>query len=743
MAYTVISQNNTTTTLADELGNVIHVPARVTLATSTEYTVTKVNNNTATLEDGDGNIIRDVPCVAVLYGGDSGGGDHPVTSVNGKTGVVVLDAKDVSAIPQYETMPTAGASNVGTVQYIGATDSTYTHNYFYENVATAVYDSTVSFEAATLSSSTIACSGSDFAAFVAEWGSGDITTITHGTLTYDQSGGLLVFVGKDAEETTVCTFQLYTEDYQDAGFTITGTLQDGDVFAFTTAITESFTYAWSRKDVQPTPDSLPAQAGNSGKFLTTDGTNASWATVDALPSQTGYSGRVLGTDGFVAGWVKPEIVQRSALPVASQDEEGNIYQFIGTTDATYTNGYFYKCVSDGQDPATYSWTAVQVQASAGGLPSQAGNGGKFLTTDGTDASWYDYFVIGNNGTVLSVTITPPDTSNYTNVCLGHAASTNSSWGSTVYGGHANARGNFCTVIGSYAASTNNITYATAVGNEAIAGGNLALALGSSARAMAANAIQLGGGTNSTANSMNVSLGYYNGSAHNVTLLTSDETIPTDRFTTTPSADGTYVPTLTISSGVATRSWAAPGGGGSSLPSQTGNAGKFLTTDGTDASWATISALQNTATGQDALTILGNATNQTYSINIGYGSTASGDLATALGRNASATGRWSVAIGLGASSSHDDAIAIGSSARAQNDSAVAIGEGAVAGGVGSIQLGKNTGTTGTLSYRKYTIVSSDGTIPADRLASTTGLADGNYRLRLTMASGVPTLSWVAE
>lgn len=28
-----------------------------------------------------------------------------------------------------------------------------------------------------------------------------------------------------------------------------------------------------------------------------------------------------------------------------------------------------------------------------------------------------------------------------------------------------------------------------------------------------------------------------------------------------------------------------GGGGGSLPSQTGHAGEFLTTDGTDASWA--------------------------------------------------------------------------------------------------------------------------------------------------------------
>ena len=37
----------------------------------------------------------------------------------------------------------------------------------------------------------------------------------------------------------------------------------------------------------------------------------------------------------------------------------------------------------------------------------------------------------------------------------------------------------------------------------------------------------------------------------------------------------------------TVSWGVPAGGGASLPTQTGNAGKFLTTDGTTASWATI------------------------------------------------------------------------------------------------------------------------------------------------------------
>lgn len=82
---------------------------------------------------------------------------------------------------------------------------------------------------------------------------------------------------------------------------------------------------------------------------------------DVAPTQTGFSGYVLGTDGFVAGWVKPEIVQRSVLPQASEEEVGKIYQYVGATDGTYTNAYFYKCVSDGQTPATYSWVRVDAQ----------------------------------------------------------------------------------------------------------------------------------------------------------------------------------------------------------------------------------------------------------------------------------------------------------------------------------------------------------------------------------------------
>lgn len=47
---------------------------------------------------------------------------------------------------------------------------------------------------------------------------------------------------------------------------------------------------------------VPSQTSQSGKYLTTNGTSASWATVDALPSQTGNSGKYLTTNGTSASW---------------------------------------------------------------------------------------------------------------------------------------------------------------------------------------------------------------------------------------------------------------------------------------------------------------------------------------------------------------------------------------------------------------------------------------------------------
>lgn len=47
---------------------------------------------------------------------------------------------------------------------------------------------------------------------------------------------------------------------------------------------------------------VPTQTGNSGKYLTSNGSTVSWASVVALPSQTGNSGKYLTTDGTNASW---------------------------------------------------------------------------------------------------------------------------------------------------------------------------------------------------------------------------------------------------------------------------------------------------------------------------------------------------------------------------------------------------------------------------------------------------------
>jgi hypothetical protein len=49
---------------------------------------------------------------------------------------------------------------------------------------------------------------------------------------------------------------------------------------------------------------LPSQTSNSGKYLTTNGSIASWAVVDSLPSQTSNSGKYLTTNGSSASWAE-------------------------------------------------------------------------------------------------------------------------------------------------------------------------------------------------------------------------------------------------------------------------------------------------------------------------------------------------------------------------------------------------------------------------------------------------------
>ena len=193
----------------------------------------------------------------------------------------------------------------------------------------------------------------------------------------------------------------------------------------------------------------------------------------------------------------------------------------------------------------------------------------------------------------------------------------------------------------------------------------------------------------------------------------------------------------------------------SLPDQTGNAGKFLTTDGTDASWSD-KPLVNTATGANSITILGTPTTNQDSVNIGIGSVVQRE-GVSIGKNAYAP-RSSVIIGEypnGSIMAGSYGVAIGACSKINTTIGyeVAIGYNACTSAKQAIQIGNINGNTTTNSDANtfkvanangnFEMMNANGNLPADRLASTTGLADGNYRLRLVMASGVPTLEWVAE
>lgn len=192
--------------------------------------------------------------------------------------------------------------------------------------------------------------------------------------------------------------------------------------------------------------------------------------------------------------------------------------------------------------------------------------------------------------------------------------------------------------------------------------------------------------------------------------------------------------------------ATPGsGGGSSLPDQTGQSGKFLTTDGTDASWSDKPLVnKSTAVYNTGLAILGSSAGKNcVAIGPSSGTHSSLQRITAIGASAYgyATGATCVGTGARVDTNKDFGTAIGCNAYVQGINAIQLGSGA---GVIGAATNPDANTFKVANANgNFELMNANGNLPADRLASTTGLADGNYKLRLTMASGVPTLSWVAE
>jgi len=130
------------------------------------------------------------------------------------------------------------------------------------------------------------------------------------------------------------------------------------------------------EDLTTAASVLPSQTGNSGRYLTTNGTTTSWSTFTGYAGSAGYSGSTgyTGSASTVAGYT------------------GSVG--TGYTGSAGTNGVIGYNGSTGYTGSAS--TAVGYSGSIGytgsagasaTLPSQTGNSGKYLTTDGSTASW--------------------------------------------------------------------------------------------------------------------------------------------------------------------------------------------------------------------------------------------------------------------------------------------------------------------------------------------------------------------
>lgn len=209
--------------------------------------------------------------------------------------------------------------------------------------------------------------------------------------------------------------------------------------------------------IQGSGDSLPDQTGHNGDILSTDGTDPYWmdvseatsiaidttvtpdssnlitsgavstaiSNVDALPSQSGQSGKYLTTNGTSASWAavstEPEVFWATyGTTTNAQIEEayqagkeivmnydGRVYQLVSrASSSSHTFGCVYYNTYYQAGCALGSWTNTSTSLS---LPSQSGHSGDFLTTNGTAASWADPV------TTSTLTIDSTPTANSTNL----------------------------------------------------------------------------------------------------------------------------------------------------------------------------------------------------------------------------------------------------------------------------------------------------------------------------------------
>ena len=346
---------------------------------------------------------------------------------------------------------------------------------------------------------------------------------------------------------------------------------------------------------------LPSQAGNSGKFLSTDGSVPAWATVpDPQPATPTDDGLVYGqtTSAFAPGVNKT-----------------GYYMAILTTTLDRLEGFNsanYSDVATGWTTGFAVGSAIYMDVLVGSSYIAAGTYYLGIVTSNTDGT--TLYISNPNSVATAVPnsgVLPVSARVYFsgaggNVSLGYGSANNVGTKNTTFGygaGSTITTGSNLTVVGydaepSSATATNEAT----LGNSSVTKTRLfgSLALGGSAEGTSGQVLT-SAGANTTPTWSSISLTetdpVYTASSWYTTTNNSGNwntaygwgNHASAGYATYPSQTGNSGKYLTTNGTVT--SWAAV----DALPDQTGNAGEYLTTNGTTASWTALNTDANTTT----------------------------------------------------------------------------------------------------------------------------------------------------
>jgi len=169
---------------------------------------------------------------------------------------------------------------------------------------------------------------------------------------------------------------------------------------------------------------LPSQTGNTGKFLSTNGTNTGWVSAASIgfPSVVGQDGKFLYTNGSTVSWSSPNngtltlSTSGAGIDVATTTfgaNQSSDTSFVVNSNATQFNTPDTIVYRD--DSGNFSTNLISIAGAVSDpthavpksyadtlVPSQINNSGKWLFTDGSNTSWANITPAANGQLTLAV-----------------------------------------------------------------------------------------------------------------------------------------------------------------------------------------------------------------------------------------------------------------------------------------------------------------------------------------------------